>query len=103
MSLWNDVSQYDFTASNVKKIPKKAGVYFLFCDSKLIYIGGSDGTRTSNIQSRLLAHLNGNDRCILAADKFSHKVSARGKDLEQKLLKQYKQDYGQLPRCNDVI
>ena len=95
--------QYDFIEKKILRVPKKAGVYFLFCDSELIYIGGSDGTRTSNIQSRLLAHLNGNDICILAADQFSYKANARGKDLEKALLMQYKQDYRQLPLCNDVI
>ena len=98
---WEKVRQYPFNEENISNVPEEAGVYFLFDDSELIYIGGSDGTKTSNIRSRLIDHLNGDDPCKAATDQFGYKLSDQGTRLERAVRRLYVEDNGERPRCND--
>ena len=102
--IWESKERTQFVDSMVSSVSQSAGVYFLFYERELIYIGGSDGGMFSGIRSRLLSHLAGNEgSCTRYADEFSYEQNELGKERERQLLTQYKRLYGRLPKCNDVI
>lgn len=89
---------YSFDQSNVNLCPREPGVYWLFWDGELIYIGMSDWS----IRSRLCAHLSGSEgSCTAAADQFAFETTTNPELREQELLEGHRVRYGRYPRCND--
>ncbi len=86
--------------SNLDSTPDSVGVYVLYMDGKIIYIGRANGGNDT-IKSRLADHKQGHDGACL--QRFTHytreatmKVTARYNDL----LEHYERKFGTLPECN---
>jgi len=95
-------SKYDFTQENVDKSPTEGGVYALYDDDVIIYIGKGDGE--NGIRERLQAHKRGDEGdCTKNASHYRRETCPNPKVREGKLLEEYKSAYDRLPRCNDVI
>ena len=93
---------YDFTEQNVNSAPDQAGVYALYDNGALIYIGRAQGGYVT-IRSRLQDHKAGRDGpCTSRATHYRREVTANAVNREKQLIDEYYYSYRQLPRCNDV-
>lgn len=91
---------YSFSEENVNGAPDTAGVYALFLNQRLTYIGKSD----SSIRSRLQRHFAGLEgRCTQAATHYMREVTFFASLRERELLQEYVRLNGRLPACNNVM
>ena len=96
----NDDILRAFTWKNIKNAPQKPGVYALFDGAVLIYYGMA----TESIADRLASHKRGDEgSCTQNATSYKREVTDRPAARERELLQEYKNQYGQLPRCNDKM
>jgi len=91
---WSD--WYSMNEDGVSSAPKSGGVYQLNSKSNTLYFG-----QTDNLNRRLGEHLASSDTCIQKATKFAYQTTDDPEGLEEKILKKYKSDNGDLPPCND--
>lgn len=86
-----------FTSALVQGAPENAGLYALWQDGELIYLG-----RAASIRERLLEHLRQPlSPCTRDATHYSWELSLRPPAREAELLEEFKKRHGRLPRCNE--
>ncbi len=92
-----------FTDANVALSPQANGVYRLYRNGTLIYIGKADGT-LSTIRTRLQAHRRGDEgQCTKSATEFDYEISTNSEADEAVLLINYSAaNNGKLPECNEI-
>lgn len=93
--LWNK--------EQVKKVPKKPGVYGLYSKQRdLIYVGSS-----GNINKRLMHYLRSefmdDDPCKRYTAYFTVELTPRFIQREGSILREYVRKEAKLPVCNDLI
>jgi len=94
---------YVFSKELVVFAPSAHGVYVLYDDTGIIYIGEASGKDVS-IRSRLLDHLRGDHgRWTQTAKHFWWEVNANPTARERVLLQEFRAKNGRLPRCNSVM
>lgn len=94
---------YAFTKDNVDKAPDHHGVYMLFQNTELIYVGRASGLGVT-IRSRLQSHQSGAEGyCTKSATHYSRQVCSYSIAREAELLNRYRDAYGKLPRCNERV
>jgi hypothetical protein len=86
---------YRFDAAILQGAPANAGVYALWQDGEMIYLGHS-----GSIKASLLVHLERRTPCTSRAGYYSWELSLRPAARETELLEEFRQRYGRLPRCN---
>lgn len=91
---WSDF--FPMSNTGINNAPERPGVYQLNANSETLYFGQSN-----NLRRRLLEHLNSNDQCISRTTKFAYQETNNPEDLEDRILKKYKDTYGGTPLCND--
>ena len=91
----------DFTDDNISKAPASPGVYGLYYTSgECVYYGSA----TISIRARLQAHKRGDEgECTRIASFYNWELSNTPLARERQLLREFQQQYGRLPACNDVI
>ena len=94
-------SVYPFSDYTINYVaPANPGVYALYDGNQLIYYGASD----KSIRDRLRSHKGGYmGPCTQYATHVNWEVTRWPFAREQELLREFKQAYGRLPRCNDRI
>lgn len=97
------MTAYPFTKALVDDAPDTHGVYKLFDDVELIYIGAASGSGVT-IRSRLQRHYAGAEgNCTKQATWYDWTITPYPLLLEEDLLRNYKATFGRLPRCNQRI
>ena len=92
-----------FTKPNVDAAPQENGVYTLYDNGILIYIGCAWGD-TGTIRGRLQRHHSGAEGpCTQFATHFYWWLTDYPLTTEKELLAAYKARWGALPRCNERI
>jgi hypothetical protein len=86
---------YRFDAAILQGAPANAGVYALWQDGEMIYLGHAASIRTS-----LLEHLERRSACAAGATHYSWELSLRPTARESELIAEFRQRHGRLPRCN---
>jgi hypothetical protein len=91
--------RYRYTRFIADGAPDTAGLYALWEESELVYLGRASSEST--IRARLLEHLAGKV-CPCAADAthYSWELSLQPGPREAQLLAEFRKQYGRLPRCN---
>ena len=92
---------YHFTQENVDRSPTVPGVYELYKNGTLIYIGMSE----TSIRSRLQAHFAGREgACTQAATDYRREPTKAtdARSVESALLREYKKAAGKPPKCNEA-
>ena len=93
---------YEFSQKNVDNSPTDKGVYALYEDYDTIYIGKGDGI--GGIRVRLQSHKRGDEgTCTMDATDYKREICMYPLSRERELLQEYKNIYGKLPKCNDVM
>jgi excinuclease UvrABC nuclease subunit len=88
---------YGFTNAIVQGAPDNAGLYALWQDGELIYVG-----RAVSIRERLVEHLRRRVcPCTEQATHYSWELSLRPATREVEFLEVYKTRHGRLPLCNE--
>lgn len=82
----------------VEGAPNEAGLYALWEDDELIYVGRASATST--IRQRLTEHLERSSSCTQRATHYSWELSLRPAAREAEILEQHRARFGRLPRCN---
>lgn len=101
MAISGDI--YNFSKENIDNAPESGGVYALYQNGALIYIGRSKGGTTS-IRSRLQDHFAGRDgKCTQLSAQYRREPCTNPVSRECELLDEYKRSFGKLPRCNEVM
>jgi len=91
------------TPQNLGNAPERAGVYQLYQGSECIYIGRAGGGN-STIRTRLRAHKNGNEGpCTKGFTRYRYDTTVADVTVERRLLQNYKQKNGRLPKCNERL
>ena len=93
---------YPKTAENLAVAPDSHGVYELWENSAVIYIGRAAGQGVT-IRSRLNDHARGDDGpCTKVYTHYKREVTEAAVSREKQLLEEYQQTHGgRLPRCNE--
>jgi hypothetical protein len=89
-----------FAKENVDKSPVEYGVYALYDQGTLIYIGSAaDGV---TIRSRLQSHLKGNEGvCTEGASVYRREPTNSPVSRKRELVEEYMGSHGgKMPRCN---
>jgi len=89
-----------FTNTNISNAPECDGIYGIWRNNELTYIGKSEGN--SGIKSRLRAAQR-DKRCRGNATSFQVERCQDPSEREKQLLKQYKKLHGKLPHYNDRV
>lgn len=98
MPLWS--RQWPFLAYSVEAAPLDAGVYALWRDGQLIYIGCSQGSANS-IRSCLLEHFaQSADQSDSAPDHYSWEVADDPQKRKSEMLARYQHLHGRPPLMN---
>ncbi len=93
---------FPFTARLVAGAPEEAGVYALWQDGEIIYIGHAQG-RDVTIRSQLVDHFTGTlSPCTRRATHYSWEISLQPARREDELLREYQLRNARLPRCNSA-
>src|SRR5260221_13881563 len=88
---------FRFTNAIVHGAPTNAGLYALWQDGHLIYVG-----RAVSIRERLVEHLQRRlCPCTEHATHYSWELSLRPATREVEMLEHFKKQHGRLPRCNE--
>ncbi len=94
---------FELCDQNLKIAPASAGVYALYQNHELIYVGHAQGDLTT-IRSCLQDHKAGRlGPGTKAADTYKRETCGDPLALERKLLEEFKRTYGKLPRCNQAL
>jgi hypothetical protein len=90
---------YKLTRTMVEAAPDEQGLYALWEDDELIYLGRASASAT--IRERLLEHL-GRRLCPCAekATHYSWELSLRPAMREVEMLEEFLAEFGRMPRCN---
>ena|ERR1700730_6358444 len=93
-------TRYAFTLEGIRIAPPATGVYCLWDDEELIYVGQTSSG--ASIQSALTAHCFGMfSACTQKATHFSFEVCP-GSEVEREadFLKEHQKVFGEVPRCH---
>lgn len=91
---------FPFTARLIAGAPEEPGVFALWEDGDVIYIGHAAG-RGVTIRSRLVDHFTGTvSPCTRRATHYSWEISQRPAAREAELLAAFQTRTARLPRCN---
>lgn len=89
-----------FNRANISKAPKKTGVYALYTERQLIYLGKASSPGVT-IRGMLRRHLDGRQGPDTAkATHYKREPSANAKVRVQTLLREYMKENDRLPPCN---
>ena len=88
--------KWPFTARMVASAPDIPGVFSLWEDRELIYIGRA----TQALRTVLLDHLEGKDPCTRNASHYAWQLALDPATRERDLLVAYEEKNRALPRCN---
>ena len=92
--------KYKLTRVLVQGAPSEPGVYALWEEDELIYLGRA--TPAATIRSRLVEHL---ERrlcpCTERATHYSWELSLRPATREAEFLQEFMAEFGRMPRCNE--
>jgi hypothetical protein len=91
--------RYPFADYAVAGAPPDPGVFALWEGDELIYIGAAQG-EGSTLQSALTEHLRGLFPCTQASTHYSWELARNVKALEQQVLREFRDSFRRLPRCN---
>jgi hypothetical protein len=95
-----DEPKYKFARSLVAAAPEGSGIYALWEDGEMIYVGRANGT---TIRQALLRHLEkGYCPCSTHATHYTWELSLRPATRELELLRDFEARHQRLPRCNEV-
>ncbi len=87
---WGDKAKY---------VPEEPGVYaFYGRDQALIYVGESNNLREDF--THYLREDFSNDSCKRETKYYKRELTSRPEDRAKELLDEYKQNHGELPKCN---
>jgi len=86
---------YRFSSIIAQGAPEQPGVYALWHEEEMIYLG-----RAASIRQRLLDHLQRSTPCTVDATHYTWELALRPEAREAELLEQFRSRYGRLPRCN---
>jgi len=91
---------FPFTAKLIAGSPQEPGVYLLWQDGEVIYVGRAGG-RGATIRSCLVDHFSGSlGPCTKRATEYSWEISRDPSGREQEILADYRAKFERLPRCN---
>jgi len=92
--------KFPFTAKLIAGAPQQAGVYMLWYDEDVVYIGHAKG-RGATIRSLLVEHFSGNlGPCTRRASHYSWQIAGDPGAREHELLEEYRSAHQCLPCCN---
>lgn len=93
-----DDAKYTFDEKNVDNAPKQHGVYLLYADDQLIYVGRASGFGVS-INSRLYSHLKGREGLRTKnATHYQRQVSSDPEKLEREVLIRCRKVFGRMQK-----
>ena len=92
--------KYRLTRAMVDGAPDAHGLYALWEEEELVYLGRATGS--TSIRARLIEHL---ERklcpCAEKATHYSWELSLRPATREVELLQEHLARFGRMPRCNE--
>jgi len=94
-----DEPKYKFVRSLVAGAPESSGIYALWEDGEMIYVGRANGM---TIKEALLRHIEqGHCPCTARATHYSWELSLRPATRELEVLQHFEARHQRLPRCNE--
>jgi hypothetical protein len=88
--------KYKLTRAMVEAAPSEQGLYALWEDEELIYVG------RGSIRERLSEHLKRRlCPCTEKASHYSWELSLRPATREVEVLEEFLAEFGRMPRCNE--
>jgi hypothetical protein len=91
-----DAKFKSLTTQNVNRAPRKRGVYAIYSDKTLVFLGHAKG-KSDTIRSRLRAHLAATPK---VGTRYKREPSASPEARLKGLLKEYFAAHGRMPASN---
>jgi len=92
--------QFPFSGALIAAAPEEPGVYLLWQDGAVIYIGRAQG-RGTTIRSRLIDHFSGREgACTRNTTHYSWELVRDPAEREAQLLQEHRVKFHRAPRCN---
>jgi uncharacterized iron-regulated protein len=92
--------KYAFTKKNIEKSPTSQGIYSLYKEDKVIYIGRAEGKK--GIRGCLQRHKQGEEGdCTKEATHYRRHVCQNIDTMERVYIQEYTRLNGILPPCNN--
>ncbi len=91
--------KFDLCRHTIDSVPELAGVYALWCEEEVIYIGSADGK--VGLRSRLMQHYQGSPECVTCATHFQCDLCVRAQSMTSEMMSRFVAKHGRLPRCNE--
>ena len=92
---------FPFTAKLIGAAPQQGGVYALWLDDAVIYLGHAPGGAVT-IRSRLVEHYAGAmGLCSRRASHYGWEIAADPAAREREILEEYLRAHRRPPRCNE--
>ncbi len=90
--------RWTFSATVLAYAPEEPGVYAVWKDDEVVYIGHAK--RGFGLRQALTEHFEGRIECTRGATHYSWEITLIPEKREQKVLEEYREARGSLPRCN---
>ena len=90
--------RWPFTAALIADAPDSPGVFALWKDDELIYIGRAAGG--GGLQKALAAHFSGTNDCTRSATHYSWEMTLQPEQRERQVLAEHYRKRKSIPRCN---
>ncbi len=92
--------QFPFSGALIAAAPEEAGIYLLWQDGVVIYIGRAMG-RGTTIRSRLIDHFSGREgACTRNTTHYSWALVRDPAAREAQLIEEHRARHQRPPRCN---
>lgn len=98
----SDLKFKRLTAENVARAPRKPGVFALYADRTLVYLGSAVGPEQT-LRSRLLQHVDQGQATANGATRYKREATAEPEARLDTLLLEFRDAHGgNLPRGNSA-
>ena len=91
--------KYRLTRSMAAGSPEEPGVYALWRDDELIFLGRA--SQGATIRARITEQLDAPCSCTRGATHYSWELALQPAAREAEVLREFQVRFGRLPRCND--
>lgn len=94
-------SRYPFTREGLDIAPRSPGIYGLFYEGQVIYVGSTATDPARTIHASLSAHLHGaHGDCTASAMRYSWAITLSSAVEAAQILEEYETEHGCLPHCH---
>jgi hypothetical protein len=92
-------TKFELSQQTIEIVPQLAGIYALWCEDEVIYIGFAD--ETVGLRSQIMQHYRGTPECVACATHFQCDFCVECRPTAKEMMSRFVAKHGRSPRCNE--